>query len=116
MVRAHQFLNESADSVNELDLYIMHNEDIYREKFLPLVHWLNVARKEKHYNHDSALKKWQLLVNDAAREWIKEHGRPHEDVADIFPKESRERLAQVLADRELKNMEAGEYDVVKGTI
>ena len=116
MVRAHQFLNESTDAVNELDLYIRDNEDIYRRKFLPLIHTLNLARKRKKYNPESALKQWQTLINDAAKDWIKENGMPHEDVANVFPKESREKLAKIIADRELKNMEAGEYDVVKGII
>jgi hypothetical protein len=116
MVRAHQFLNESTDAVNELDLYIRDNEDIYRKQFLPLIHTLNVLRKSKKYNNESAVKKWQSLVDSAAQDWIKENGMPHEDVINLFPKESREKLAQALADRELKNMEAGEYDVVKGII
>lgn len=116
MVRAYQFIPESMDAVNELDLYINNNEDLYRKKFMPLVHNLNRDLKANRYNHENAVKQWNLLINDAAREYVKEFGKPGEDVKDMFTQDSRAKVAQVLADREFENMKAGEYDVVKGTI
>ena len=116
MVRAHQFISESMDAVNELDLYINNNEDLYRKKFMPLVHNLNRDLKANRYNHENAVKQWNLLINDAAREYVKEFGKPGEDVKDMFTQDSRAKVAQVLADREFENMKAGEYDVAKGTI
>ena len=116
MVRAHQFIQESLDAVNELDLYINNNEDLYRKRFMPLVHNLNKDVKNNRYNHDNATKPWNLLVNDAAREYVKEFGKPGEDVKDMFSQDSRAKVARVLADRELENMKKGEYDVAKGTI
>ncbi len=116
MVRAYQFIQESMDAVNELDLYINNNEDLYRKRFMPLVHTLNNNLKANRYNHENAVKQWNLLVNDAAREYVKEFGKPGEDVKDMFAQDSRAKVAQVLADRELENMKAGEYDVAKGTI
>ena len=104
------------DAVNELDLYINNNEDLYRKKFMPLVHNLNRDLKANRYNHENAVKQWNLLINDAAREYVKEFGKPGEDVKDMFTQDSRAKVAQVLADRELENMKAGEYDVAKGTI
>ena len=116
MVRAHQFIQESLDAVNELDLYINNNEDLYRKRFMPLVHNLNREVKNNRYNHDNAVKQWNLMVNDAAREYVKEFGKPGEDVKDMFSQDSRAKVARVLADRELENMKKGEYDVAKGTI
>jgi len=116
MVRAYQFIQESMDAVNELDLYINNNEDLYRKRFMPLVHNLNIDLKSNRYNHENAVKQWNLLINDAAREYVKEFGKPGEDVKDMFAQDSRAKVAQVLADRELENMKAGEYDVAKGTI
>ncbi len=117
MVRAHQFVSESSiDAVNELDLYINNNEDLYRKRFMPLVHNLNRDVKSNTYNHERAVKQWNLMVNDAAREYVKEFGKPNEDVKDMFPQETRAKVAQVIADRELENIEKGEYDVAKGTI
>jgi hypothetical protein len=116
MVRAYQFISESMDAVNELDLYINNNEDLYRKKFMPLVHNLNRDLKANRYNHENAVKQWNLLINDAAREYVKEFGKPGEDVKDMFTQDSRAKVAQVLADREFENMKAGEYDVAKGII
>jgi hypothetical protein len=104
------------DAVNELDLYINNNEDLYRKKFMPLVHNLNRDLKANRYNHENAVKQWNLLINDAAREYVKEFGKPGEDVKDMFTQDSRAKVAQVLADREFENMKAGEYDVAKGTV
>jgi hypothetical protein len=104
------------DAVNELDLYINNNEDLYRKKFMPLVHNLNRDLKANRYNHENAVKQWNLLINDAAREYVKEFGKPGEDVKDMFSQDSRAKVAQVLADREFENMKAGEYDVAKGTV
>jgi hypothetical protein len=117
MVRAHQFISEaSIDAVNELDLYINNNEDLYRKNFMPLVYQLNQSLKNNTYNHDNAIKKWNLLVNDAAMAYTKEFGKPAEDIKDFFPQETRNKVAQVLADREFENIKKGEYDVAKGTI
>ena len=117
MVRAHQFVSESSiDAVNELDLYINNNEDLYRKRFMPLIYNLRRDVSSKRYNHENAIKQWNLLVNDAAREYVKEFGKPSEDVKDMFPQETRTKVAQVIADRELENIEKGEYDVAKGTI
>ena len=45
-----------------------------------------------------------------------EFGDPAQDVKDMFPKETRLKVAQIIADREKENIEKGEYDVVKGTV
>ena len=83
---------------------------------MPLVHNLNRDLKANRYNHENAIKQWNLLINDAAREYVKEFGKPGEDVKDMFTQDSRAKVAQVLANREFENMKAGEYDVAKGTI
>ena len=117
MVRAHQFVSESSiDAVNELDLYINNNEDLYRKGFMPLIYNLRTDVNSNRYNHENAIKQWNLIVNDAARKYVKEFGKPHEDVKDMFPQETRNKVAQVLADREFENIKKGEYDVAKGNI
>ena len=44
-MRALQFIKENIDSdaVNELDTYIMNNEDLYRRRFMPIIS--NIRRK-----------------------------------------------------------------------
>ena len=117
-MRASQFINEVVDSdaVNELDSYINNNEDLYRRRFMPIIS--NIRRKMKRgvYDHEKVIKLWMYLVDDAAKAYVDEHGSIDQDVKDIFPKETRLQVAQVIADREKENIEQGEYDVSKGTV
>ncbi|OUT96112.1 MAG: hypothetical protein CBC01_08445 [Betaproteobacteria bacterium TMED41] len=56
------------------------------------------------------------LVDDAAKEYVKEFGSTQDDVATMFPKETRQQVAKVISDRELENIKQGEYDVSQGTV
>jgi len=115
-MRANQFITEAQDSdaVNELDLFIMNDEDLYRRRFMPII--TNIKRKIKRgvYDHEKVIKLWMYLIDDAARKYVQDNGSPDEDVKDMFPKETRLKVAQVIADREKENIENGEYDDVKG--
>ena len=117
-MRASQFINEAVDSdaVNELDSYINNNEDLYRRRFMPIIS--NIRRKMKRgvYDHEKVIKLWMYLVDDAAKAYVDEHGSIDQDVKDIFPKETRLQVAQVIADREKENIEQGEYDAPTGTV
>ena len=117
-MRANQFITEAQDSdaINELDLFIMNDEDLYRRRFMPII--TNIRRKMKRgiYDHEKVIKLWMYLVDDAARQYVQEFGTPDQDVKDMFPKETRLQVAQNIADREKENIEQGEYDVVKGIV
>jgi hypothetical protein len=117
-MRASQFIKENIDSnaVNELDSYIMNNEDLYRRRFMPIIS--NIKRKIKRnvYDHEKAQKLWMYLVDDAAKEYVKEYGSTQDYVANMFPKETRQQVARVISDRELENIKQGEYDVPQGTV
>ena len=118
MVKANEFIIENVDSnaVNELDLFIMNNEDLYRRRFMPIIKNLQRKIAKNVYDHEKAQKLWMYLIDDAAKEYVKEFGNPDEDVKEMFPKEVRLRVAEIIADRELENIKQGEYDVVKGTV
>ena len=117
-MRASQFIKENVDSdaVNELDTYIMNNEDLYRRRFMPIIS--NIKRKlaKNVYDHEKAQKLWMYLVDDAAKQYVKEFGSTQDDVGNMFPKETRMQVARVISDRELENIKQGEYDVPKGTV
>jgi len=117
-MRAHQFIRENVDSnaTNELDLFVMNNEDLYRRQFMPIIKNLQRKIAKNVYDHEKAKKLWQYLVDAAAKEYVKEFGKPDEDVKQLFPRETRLRVAELIADRELENIKQGEYDVVKGTV
>ena len=68
------------------------------------------------YDHEKAQKLWMYLVDDAAKEYVKEFGTTQDDVSNMFPKETREQVARVLSDRELENIKQGEYDAPQGTV
>ena len=117
-MRANQFITEAQDSdaINELDLFIMNDEDLYRRRFMPII--TNIKRKIKRgvYDHEKVIKLWMYLVDDAARKFVQQDPQSGMDVKDMFPKETRLKVAQVIADREKENIEQGEYDVVKGIV
>mgnify|MGYP005697019339 FL=1 len=117
-MRASQFIKENIDSdaVNELDTYIMNNEDLYRRRFMPIIS--NIRRKlaKNVYDHEKAQTLWMYLVDDAAKEYVKEFGSTQDDIATMFPKETRQQVARVISDRELENIKQGEYDAPKGTV
>ena len=117
-MRASQFINENIDSsaVNELDSYIMNNEDLYRRRFMPIIS--NIRRKlaKNVYDHEKAQTLWMYPVDDAAKEYVKEFGSTQDDIATMFPKETRQQVARVISDRELENIKQGEYDAPKGTV
>jgi len=117
-MRANQFITEAEDpdSVNELDSFIMNDEDLYRRRFMPII--TNIRRKMKRnvYDHEKVIKLWMYLVDDAARKYVQEFGSQDQDVKDMFPKETRLKVAQIIADREKENIEQGEYDAPKGIV
>ena len=117
-MKANEFITENIDTeaTRELDLFIMNDEDLYRRRFMPII--LNLKRKMAKgvYDHKLAVKLWMYLVDDAAKEYVKEFGSQQDDVADMFPKETREQVARVISDRELENIKQGEYDVTQGTV
>ena len=117
-MRAHQFIRENVDSnaTNELDLYIMNNEDLYRRRFMPIIQNLRRKITKNTYDHEKAKNLWQYLIDDAAKEYVREFGTQGEDVKDMFPRETRVRVAEIIADREFENLKQGEYDVIKGTV
>lgn len=118
-MRAYQFIKEDnidSNAVRELELFIMNNEDLYRRRFMPIIHNLKRKIAKNVYDHEKAKTLWMYLINDAAKEYVKEFGSPDEDVKDLFPKEVRSRIAEIIADREFENIKQGEYDVTQGTI
>ena len=117
-MRASQFITEviDSDATNELDTFIMNNEELYRQRFMPIIS--NIKRKlaKGVYDHEKAQKLWMYLIDDAAKKYVQEFGSSGQDVKDMFPKETRQQVAKIISDRELENIKQGEYDVTQGTV
>jgi len=117
-MRASQFVTENIDSdaVNELDSFIMNNEDLYRRRFMPIISNIKRKIRKNVYDHEKAQKLWMYLVDDAAKEYVKEYGSAPDDVKTMLPKETRQQVARIISDRELENIKQSEYDVPQGTV
>mgnify|MGYP001326111866 CR=1 FL=1 len=117
-MKAQEFITEAFDSdaVNELDLFIMNDEDLYRRRFMPIISNIKRKIKKNIYDHEKAQKLWMYLVDDAAKKYVEEFGSPDQDVKDMFPIQTRQKVAKVISDRELENIKQGEYDVTQGTV
>jgi hypothetical protein len=117
-MRASQFITENTDSdaINELDTFIMNDEDLYRQRFMPIISNLKRKIKRGIYDHEKAQKLWMYLVDDAAKKYVSQFGSTDQDVKDMFPKETRIQVAKNLADRELENIKNKEYDATQGTV
>ena len=102
--------------VDELKLFIDNDGQLYKQRLVPIVKNIQKKMKSGKYDHKKAPKLWMYLVDDAAKEYVKEFGTTQDDVATMFPKETRQKVAQTISDRELENIKAGEYDVSQGTV
>ena len=100
-----------AEEKRELELFIMNDQDLYRQMFLPII--MNLARKMKRgvYNHQMAPKLWQYLVDQGARKYVMQHGGT---VRNTFPKQARMELAKDMADEQMEMLKAGEYSIATG--
>ena len=83
---------------------------------MPIISNLKRKIRKGIYDHDKAQKLWMYLVDDAAKEYVKEFGSTQDDVATMFPKETRQQVARIISDRELENIKQGEYDAPQGTV
>ena len=117
-MRASEFLIEAidTDAVNELDSFIMNDEDLYRRRFMPIISNINRKLAKNVDDQEKAQKLWMYLIDDAARKYVQEFGSSGTDVKDMFPKETRMQVAKIISDRELENIKQGEYDVTQGTV
>ena len=95
----------------ELELFIMNDQDLYRQMFMPII--MNIVRKMKRgvYDHKLAPRLWQYLVDQGAKKYVMQHGGT---VKNTFPKRAREELASDLADEQMEMIKAGEYSIATG--
>ena len=94
------------DAAVELKLYIDNDAQLYERQLVPIVK--NIQRKMKRgiYDHGKVLKLWMYLVDNGARQYVKEFGGPGDTVRAMFDKETRELVAQEFADEYKVEIEA----------
>lgn len=97
----------SEDDARELELYIDNDEQIYNSRFIPIVKNLMKKWKKGVYDHALSVKLWMYLVDDAAREYIREFGS---EGSYVFTKPTRLLAAERYATSFEQDAAAGEYD------
>lgn len=93
---------------DELFWFILDDDQLHKECFLPLAKEINSHQKEESFDHSKYIKKWLPMVNKGCMKFYKKHEMT-EDPRDVFPIELRKSVCNRLADQHHKDIEAGEY-------
>ena len=105
--KARNRLKESVDAEaeRELYLYIENGTTMQRQKDSIIK---NIIRKKKSgkYDHKQAPKLWQYLVDNGAKQYVKDFGG---NVNSMFPKDSRQSIAIQFADEYNAAIDSGQY-------
>lgn len=103
-----KYKDESA--MDELELYIENDGDLYRQQFIPIIK--NIKRKIKNgtYDHTKAPKLWSYFVENGAKKYAREFASSQAEWKNIFVKPDRMILSQKLADYYYDAILNGEYD------
>lgn len=91
-------------AMDELELYIENDSDLYRQQFIPIIKNIKRKLKSGKYDHKLAPKLWLYFVENGAKKYAKEFASPSE-WKDMFVKSDRMILAQKLADYYFDNIE-----------
>lgn len=102
--------HEKEELANEVYWYMLDDDELHKEYFVPLAHEISGLQKSKKFEHNEFIKRWMPMVKAACIKFYKEH---EEDLSgdpnDLFSKDMRKVLCQRLADQHHKDIEAGEY-------
>tara|TARA_Y100000310_G_scaffold265162_1_gene276054 strand:- start:2536 stop:4146 length:1611 start_codon:yes stop_codon:yes gene_type:complete len=103
-------LDEAVDvnAADELKMYIENDAQLYKSQLVPIVKNMQRKMKSGKYDHKKAPKLWMYLVDAGAKKYVKEFGG---DVRSMFDKQTRQYVAQQMAD-EYKN----EIEIRGGTM
>lgn len=97
---------------DELYWFILDDDELHKEMFLPLAKEITEKQKEGNFDHGEYAKKWLPMVNKGCIKFYKK-SELKEDPRDLFTKSMRKGLCQRLADQHHKDIEKGEYNLGK---
>lgn len=100
--------NETDKLSDELYWFILDDDDLHKEEFMPLAQEISKEQNSKSFDHEETIKKWMPLVKKACMKFYKEREMT-EAPDDAFPKDLRKGLCQRLADQHHKDIAAGQY-------
>ena len=112
MIKLKDLLLERSLSgeMKELKLYIDNDQDMYRQRYIPLLKNLSRKKKQGKFRKSLASKAFMYLIDDGAKRYTKEYGG---NVRDTFPKRQRQMLAQDYVDEFESVFKNQEFDFMR---
>ena len=112
MIKLKDLLVERSLSVEmkELKLYIDNDQDMYRQRYIPLLKNLSRKKKKGQYRKGLATKAFMYLIDDGAKRYTKEYGG---NARDMFPKRQRQMLSKDYGDEFEDTFKNQEFDFMR---
>ena len=112
MIKLKDLLVERSLSVEmkELKLYIDNDQDMYRQRYIPLLKNLSRKKKQGKFRKSLASKAFMYLIDDGAKRYTKEYGG---NARDMFPKRQRQMLAKDYVDEFEDVFKNQEFDFMR---
>lgn len=101
---------EEEKLADELYWFILDDDELHKEHFMPLAKEINEKIKSKSFDRKSYTKKWMPMVNKGCMKYYKKN-QMTEDPKDLFSLEMRKGLCQRLADQHHNDISQGEYRI-----
>ena len=103
-------LERLSEEMRELKLYIDNDQDMYRQRYIPLLKNLSKRKKKGQYRKGLATKAFMYLIDDGAKRYVKSYGG---DVRDDFPKRQRQVLAKDYVEKFESIFKNQEFDFMR---
>ena len=112
MIKLKDLLVERSLSVEmkELKLYIDNDQDMYRQRYIPLLKNLSRKKKQGKFRKSLASKTFMYLIDDGAKRYTKEYGG---NARDMFPKRQRQMLSKDYVDEFEDTFKNQEFDFMR---
>jgi hypothetical protein len=102
---------EREQLANDLYWYILDNDHLHKKHFFPIAHEINAqVKKDKDIDKKKYTECWLPMVKEGALMFYKQmqlKGNPKK----IFDKEMCEHICKRIAERHLKDIAEGQYDL-----
>jgi hypothetical protein len=93
---------------DELYWFILDDDDLHKEFFMPVAKELFKCMKDKSFDHSTFINKWMPMINKGCLKFYKKNEMT-EDPKDLFSKEMRKSLCQRFADEHHKDIQKGDF-------
>jgi uncharacterized protein YnzC (UPF0291/DUF896 family) len=103
-------LERLSEEMRELKLYIDNDQDMYRQRYIPLLKNLSKRKKKGQYRKSLASKAFMYMIDDGAKRYVKSYGGNH---LDVFPKRERKDLAKDYVEEFEDTFKNQEFDFMR---